>query len=566
LINADLIATFPVGIIQVNIHGKILFMNATCKEILKSYGKETLDGTIHNFLPSSSIIKVIKENNNEISVFENDKQRYYLYELPLIAGQSGLIMFIPENDFEKMINQNKKVMALKQELESIMNLSGELVTITDGAGKVLRVNATCEQIMGVKEQDFVGKEAGSLEINGVINLSSTIQVIKQKRPVTVSQTTKSGRRLLVRGFPIFDEEGHLSKVINISKDVTEEANLKKNLEETRKILSHFQDEFYNLQKRENHIVVKSKAMEEIYSLISRVAESDATVLLLGKTGVGKEVMARHIHQVSLRKQKPFIKINCGALPESLIESELFGYSKGTFTGANKEGKEGLLLAANNGTLFLDEIGELPLNLQSKLLQVLQEKEFTPLGQTKPVKINVRFIAATNRNLEDMIKQGQFRADLYYRLYVIPVTIPSLNERKEDIPFLVKHFLDLYNEKYHETKKIDNEGLQCFIDYEWEGNVRELQNTIERLVVIVPGNQISKHHLPPKIANTSHTRDDFQEEISLKAALAIYEKSILEKTLAKSSTLKEVSNKLSVDISTISRKCKKYKIDIAKMQM
>jgi PAS domain S-box-containing protein len=562
----DLVADWPVGVIHVNAKGNILFVNDTCKQIFKIEPSRYEKYLIHKIVPTSTIIKAIKEGETGISFFERAHERYYLVELPIKKGETGSIILIPEENFGEFINGSDKVKELKQELEAIMNLSGELVTITDGEGKVLRVNATCEQIMGVKEHEFVGKHAFSLEDNGIIDISSTSEVIKQKRAVTLSQVTKSGRRLFVRGYPIYAEDGTLSKIINISKDVTEESTLRKNLEDTKKIVTYYQKEIKQIQDRENKIIVKSKVMEELYNLVCRIADSDATVILQGETGVGKEVIARTIHQVSSRKERPFIKINCGALPESLIESELFGYSKGTFTGGNKEGKEGLLAAADQGSFFLDEIGELPLNLQSKVLQVLQEKEFTPLGKTKPTKINVRFIAATNRDLEEMVKAGTFRADLYYRLFVIPIMIPPLKERKEDIPFLVKHFLDIYNEKYQQSKRINYEVLQLFLDYDWKGNIRELQNTIERLVVTVQSEKITYHHLPKKMLPTTTNSTNIDENVPLKEAVASFEKIILERTIATSFTLKEVSTKLSVDISTISRKCKKYNINFAKLQL
>ncbi|MDQ1005147.1 PAS domain S-box-containing protein [Neobacillus niacini] len=302
-----------------------------------------------------------------------------------------------------------------------MNLSGELVTITDAEGIVLRVNNACEQIMGVKEYDFVGRSAFTLEKNGgVINASSTTHVIAQKRKITMNQITKSGRRLIVVVHPIFNDDGKLNRVINISKDVTEIDNLQKKLEETKSVLDYYRQELSILQTKDQEIVVKSKAMEKVYELACRIADVEATIYINGETGVGKEVMARTIHNLSNRKEAPFVKIHCGAIPESIMESELFGYSKGTFTGASKHGKKGLALAAHKGTLFLDEIGELPLNLQAKLLQLLQEKQFMPLGETKPIQVDVRFIAATNRNLEEMVRQGSFAKTyfinyLFYRL-------------------------------------------------------------------------------------------------------------------------------------------------------
>jgi transcriptional regulator with PAS, ATPase and Fis domain len=305
-------------------------------------------------------------------------------------------------------------------------------------------------------------------------------------------------------------------------------------------------------------------MEEIYDLALRLADVDSTVLILGESGVGKEVLARTIHQNSSRRNGRFLKINCGAIPESLMESELFGYEKGTFTGGNKEGKKGIIVSAHNGTLFLDEIGELPPHLQVKLLQVLQEKRVTPLGSTDPIEVDVRFIAATNRNLEEMVKKGEFREDLYYRINVIPITIPSLRERKEDIPFLIDHFFQSCNRKYGKSVSLDERAMQLCVDYPWYGNVRELQNFVERLVVTSSRELTTPEYLPNHIRE-SVQRKDTQDRFSLKEELEEYEKKLLRQALQKSRTMKEVSQKLGVDISTISRKIKKYKLDFVRSQ-
>nr|WP_285874081.1 sigma-54 dependent transcriptional regulator [Halalkalibacter oceani] len=303
-------------------------------------------------------------------------------------------------------------------------------------------------------------------------------------------------------------------------------------------------------------------MKDIHSLIYRLGDVDSTVLLLGESGVGKEVLARMLHQTSNRRHQPFIKINCGALPDTLIESELFGYAKGTFTGASKDGKEGLIVAADKGTLFLDEIGEMPLNTQVKLLQVLQEKRVTPLGRTTPVDVDVRFIAATNRDLEEMVEKKQFRSDLYYRLNIVPIHIPNLWTRREEIPFLAEYFLKRYNQQYFKQKYFGENTIEQLTKYSWPGNVRELQNTIERLVVTVVSDEIRGEHLPEhiRLQQRSHKYDT---DLGLKEAVNLFEKELIEKTLEHCYTLKEASRILKVDPSTLTRKVRKFNIQIAK---
>ncbi|WP_342043269.1 sigma-54 interaction domain-containing protein [Bacillus sp. OTU2372] len=557
----DVAEKLPFGFLVVNSKGYITFANEICEGFLDLHKSKN----IQDLLPGSTIIKVIKEGNFEVTNYYLN-ERTLLMSFPIVKQDLGAILIFQEEIFQGFVNHLPKVIELKQELEAIMNLSGELVTITDANGIVLRVNNTCEHFFGVREVDLVGKSTNSLEKAGVINVSSTQQVLEKKRKITMHQTTKSGRRLMVEGHPIFHDDGTLNKIINISKDVTEISNLHEKLEETRILLDYYQNELSHLQKQNKEMVVKSRAMEKVYELVCRVANVDATIYLHGETGVGKEVLARTIHQLSNRKKAPFIKVNCGAIPESIMESELFGYTKGAFTGANKEGKKGLALAADKGTLFLDEIGELPFSLQAKLLQLLQEKQFTPLGGTEPVQVDVRFIAATNRNLEEMVKKGSFREDLYYRLVVIPINIPSLSDRKEDIPFLINHFKEMFNQKYRLNKSFDPEVIQSFIDFEWKGNVRELQNTVERLIVTAPDQCIEMKHLPEQFlpSYASKTRK-IGNGLNLKEEMERYEKLILLQVLETSSTMKEASVKLGVDASTITRKVRKYNINVAKLQ-
>ncbi|SFC65331.1 PAS domain S-box-containing protein [Bacillus sp. OV322] len=560
----EIFEKFPFGVLVIDYKGEILSSNKISERIL-GIGKPNRKH-ISDVLPGSNIIKVIKEGDFGIISLKN-REDLQLLEISLEPGKLGLALFFSRQDYDqKLILHSSKMIALRQELEAVMNLSGELVTITDGDGMILRVNDACQQMLGVKESDFVGKSASLMEEEGIISDSSTKYVIKKKTRVTLNQTTKSGRRLLVVGHPIFSDDGTLNRVINISKDVTEISNLKKKLDETKSMLNLYQQELNILQKKDQKIVAKSKAMEKVYEMACRVADVDATIFLQGETGVGKEVLARAIHNMSNRKEAPFIKVNCGAIPESIMESELFGYAKGTFTGGNRDGKKGLAQAAHKGTLFLDEIGELPFNLQAKLLQFLQDKQFTPLGETKQVAVDVRFIAATNRNLEEMVSEGTFREDLYYRLFVVPIKIPSLTERKEDIPFLINHFLDTYNRKYNLYRSFDNKVVEILIDHEWKGNVRELQNTIERLVLTANVQTIQLTDLPDKLLqNTPASIDTKDINMNLKQEVEQFEKRIIMKALETSSTMREASKKLGVDASTITRKVKKYDINVARLQ-
>jgi transcriptional regulator with PAS, ATPase and Fis domain len=282
------------------------------------------------------------------------------------------------------------------------------------------------------------------------------------------------------------------------------------------------------------------------------------VLILGESGVGKEMVANLIHETSDRKNSPFIKVNCGAIPENLLESELFGYEGGAFTGAKKEGKMGLFELANKGTLFLDEIAEMPLALQVKLLRVLQEREVMRVGGVKPVAVNVRIIAATNRNLHEDVQKGNFREDLYYRLNVIPLSILPLRERREDILPLASYFIEQFNQKYLTKKTLSAETAEAFELYNWPGNVRELQNIVERLIVMSDGDEIQHLHLPEEITNLSSNRDKVQvlDILPLKECMEMAEKQLLRLAKQKYSSTVKIADALQVNQSTISRKLQK----------
>ena len=296
--------------------------------------------------------------------------------------------------------------------------------------------------------------------------------------------------------------------------------------------------------------------------IIRVAQVDSTVLITGESGTGKELLAETIHANSARKEGPFIKVNCGAIPESLLESELFGYDAGAFTGARKEGKAGYFELANSGTLFLDEIGDLPLNLQVKLLRVIQSREIVRVGGIKPLKVDIRIVAATNRNLVDMVRRKEFREDLYYRLNVVPINVPPLRQRKEEIPSLVVHFLQVFNRKYKQVKRISPEVIDLFMEYDWPGNVRELENLMERLVVITPSDTITVQDLPSHFGNLAKdwsNKVHVLDIVPLREAVESVEKQILEKAYVQFRTTRQMARALKVDASTVVRKAAKYGI-------
>ncbi len=307
----------------------------------------------------------------------------------------------------------------------------------------------------------------------------------------------------------------------------------------------------------SEIIGTSASLQAVFRLVEKVSTTNANILIQGESGTGKELIARAIHHHSHRANKPFVAINCGALPESLLESELFGHTKGSFTGATSD-KKGLFRAAEGGTLLLDEVGEIPLSLQVKLLRALQEHEVTPIGSTLPVKFDARILAATNRNLEEEVTKGNFREDLFYRLNVIEIFLPPLRERREDIPLLVKYFVSkIAKEQKTPEKKVLKEAMSALINFHWQGNIRELQNAIER-AFILSGDEIDAESLPPKVKTNSNHGFEIRdpdglnptlEEVERRYVLEILKSVNQDKTLA--------ANILGIDLSTLYRKLKRY---------
>ncbi|MBU5312982.1 sigma 54-interacting transcriptional regulator [Tissierella carlieri] len=447
-----------------------------------------------------------------------------------------------------------------EELKLILDLSFDQITIADGNGIFTKVSKSCEPYFGVTENGLIGCNAFELEKNGVFDTSVTAEVIRKGEKVTLIQKTGANRTLMVTGIPMFDEEGQIIKIINISKDITENQMLGQELKDIQSQLQWFQKELNKRQAiYDSKVNYKSVSMNKIMELILHICDLDATVLLLGETGVGKGYIAKVIHESSIRKNEPFVPINCGAIPENLLESELFGYESGAFTGATKGGKKGLFEIAGKGTIFLDEIGDMPMNLQVKLLHVLDDKKVLRLGGEKPIKVEGRLIAATNKDLKKLIQEGKFREDLYYRLNVVPINIPPLRERKEDVPALVKMFLDNYNNEHGTHKTISEGGYNILIDYNYPGNIRELENIIERLVITTLGDIVEDIQVAEIIEPTKEMNYNSDEIVPLKQSVEELERRILISAFEKYKTTRKVAEALDIDQSTVVKKAKKLKI-------
>jgi len=466
-----------------------------------------------------------------------------------------------DKKYDKLLKELNYYKQTYEELELIMDATFDQITITDGKGVLLKVSNNCKEIFGVSENEMLGKTVYSLSKKGVFSPSITAEVLKRKDKTTIIQETASGKRLLVTGAPVLNDQGEITKVVNISKDITEFERVKKQLEETEYLLEWYRDEIKRNEVKDKDIVVgNSNIMKSILELIDHICNMDTTVILLGETGVGKSFIAKTIHKMGKMRTQPFVQINCGAIPENLIESELFGYVEGAFTGAVKKGKKGLLEAAGKGTIFLDEIGELPVQMQVKLLHVLQERQAYRIGGTEPFDIKARIISATNKDLKELIKEGKFREDLYYRLNIVPIYIPALRERREDIPIFLNYFLAKFNQKYNLSKQISLNAYKTLSAYNWPGNIRELENTVERLVVTSNKGVIEESHISETIANLPKFVYDIDESMSLKMATEEFEKQILLKSMEKYKTTRKVAEVLKIDQSTVVKKMKKLRLE------
>jgi len=451
---------------------------------------------------------------------------------------------------------------MKNWFDTIIDSSFDGLFICDRDGKVLRINKASERIGGITAKKLIGRNVKELVAEGIFDKSVTLEVLKKKTSVTMIQHVKGGKRVLVTGNPIFDETGEIAFVVTNDRDITELDHLRDQLHETQTLAKEYISKLAELELKGidlHNILFRSREMERVIDLAIRIAVADSTVLILGESGVGKGIIAKLIHKHSDRSQGPFIRVDCAGIPDALIESELFGYERGAFTGAKDEGKPGFIELANNGTLFLDEVGEIPLTSQSKFLRFLEDHEVIRVGGTEQRKINVRVITATNKNLEQMVSSKLFRGDLFYRINVIPINIPPLKERKEDIVPLALHFLGKLNETYQRKKILSPEVVEVLYEYDFPGNVRELANIIERLVVAVENDRIELKDLPNSIKGYLKNDIPFptlQEDIPLKDALKQCENRIIERTIKKYGSQRRAAKVLKIHQATVSRKIKK----------
>lgn len=462
--------------------------------------------------------------------------------------------------------------------------TGDAAYIVDSTGKIINANGNCGYVLGISGQDILGKTIDDLWDIGIFDRKMkvflgytetavntllkdlneygleeynmkdaprlSLYAIQRKTTVTgINKLASNGKIVLYVCIPVLCDDGTVDFIISVARDLTDVMRLKSKISKLTTDLEYLKKLQYD-----NSFIGSSPAMTRVKYLISQASASDATILISGETGTGKEVVAREIFSKSNRRDKPYVRINCSAIPESLFESELFGYEKGAFTGALNCRKIGLLEMANGGTVLLDEIEELPLAMQAKLLRVLQEGEIIRVGGNSMVKLDIRLIASTNKNLMEMVETGAFRRDFYYRLNVIPIQLPPLRDRKEDIVALSGTFLERFNKKYKKNKFFESAALVQLENYEWPGNVRDLEHTVERLVVIGEQPEISGDDV--ELAIHGDRVSPVKEQLKLQDMMDIYERQLLENAIKRYKSSRKMAEALGVSQPTILRKMKR----------
>ncbi|MED0668908.1 sigma 54-interacting transcriptional regulator [Aneurinibacillus aneurinilyticus] len=446
-------------------------------------------------------------------------------------------------------------MVISKEWDTLLDLISDGIIITDHEGTILKVNKAYERIVSIKPKALVGKNIKEMVKDGTIPESSTLKVLQTKQEVTLFHENNE-KDLLYTGTPMFNERNEIVAVVNCVRDMRELNELKRTVTQIKQVNQEYREQldyFHGRESKIDGLIAESREMQHVLTLATKVAPLDSVVMLRGESGVGKEVIAKFIHTHSKRVSEAFIKVNCGAIPKDLMESEFFGYETGAFTGASKGGKPGFFELADKGTLFLDEIGDMPQELQVKLLRVLEDREFRRIGGVKTIHSDVRIIAATNQPLEELVEQKKFRKDLYYRLQVYPIVIPPLRERTTDIPHLIEYYLNTFQERHGTPTRISPEAIYILSQYKWPGNIREVINLLERLVIICSNREILPEHLPREITDCLHSI----KPVHFKEQLEWIEFQELQRALKQHGSTRKASESLQMSKTTFIRKLKKY---------
>lgn len=561
------------GIIATNVSGTIVYINQQAEKMLGCNAEKHTGIFISELLPITGpqVIECLKTGTSKWGHHVIGEKLDMVLNITLIRQGKKLGGTVCNfQDLKQLkISQDELESSsyLNQQLKTIIKASHDGIWVCDGQGKVIDINEASEKLNGIQAKHIIGKNVADLVDGGLFDRSVTLEVIETKRQVSVIQKIKRTEKLLLAtGTPAFDDEGNIFLVVVNERDMTQLNAIQKQLEQSRMVTEKYKNklaELSLLELKDQEIVAEDKKMRQVLYLALKLAHLSASdILILGESGTGKGLLAKFIHKNSNRNKKPFVQINCATLPENLLEAELFGYEKGAFTGARKEGKAGLFELAHEGTLFLDEIGDLPHSLQAKLLKYLDDHEVMRLGGLKSKKIDCTIIAATNRDLEGLVQQKRFRRDLFFRLNTFIIRIPPLRERIDDIFELVSFYMQKYSKAYRLNRRISPEALKVLQAHPFPGNVRELKNVIKKSVLM------SEHHvvddviyqsLPSGMSTFIASANDSQQEKGLTDQMLNLEKDVLRHALRCCRTTREMARFLKISQPTIVRKLKKHKL-------
>lgn len=559
-------------IVAVDNDAQIILINEASEEFLDISKEEALGTHIKNVVPETRLTEVldkkVSETGRRLKLNRQDKEIYSNRTPITFKGEvvGAIAVFQDINDIQAVRDELKDTRHELNVLDTMLNEAYEAIVIVDEDGYITKFNRAYEEFLGIKEEEVLGEH-----VTDIIENTRMHKVIKTGEKEIGHLQKIEGNEMVCSRIPI-EEDGEIIGAIGkvLFKDLKELRALAQRLEGLENQLNHYKNEIKRLEEAKysfDNILTQNKKMKYLKKLAQEAAESKSTVLIQGESGTGKELFAHAIHKASYRKYGAFIRVNCAAIPENLLESELFGYEEGSFTGAVEGGKPGKFELAQEGTIFLDEIGTMPKNMQVKLLRVLQEREVQRIGSNQVIDLDVRVVAATNENLEKQVREGEFRKDLYYRLNVINLAIPPLRERRGDIPMLARSIIaDLAHELSLEPKKLDPQTIEILKKYDWPGNVRELHNFMERCLNLADGKVILPRHLPAVVTQDTLKVNDNSSELEigdhdLDEILAQSETKAIKNALNKAEGNKtEAAKLLGIHRTSLYQKISRYGID------
>lgn len=554
--NEQILESLSAGVVVVDQNSSVVQINKYALNIINKSIKEVTGKKIEEIIPNIDMHKILNRTTKEINTSR------LIYDKELIIRVSPIYttakIVIGAVAVFQDVSELESIKELNQKLSKILESSGDLICFVDEDRKINYMNPAFKYQFPKEDKEALGKDLIDISPDGL-----RMKVFNSREKVENLVYQKEGLDMICNVEPLFIND-EFKGIISISRPVNQIKNILIKLEHSQEELNYYKEELFkrtNMNNSFNEIIGASGSLQDSLFIAEKASKSISTVLIRGESGTGKELIANAIHANSERKNKPFVRVNCAAIPENLLESELFGYEKGAFTGALKS-KPGKFSVADGGTIFLDEIGDMPKSMQVKLLRVLQEKEFESVGGIDTKKVDVRVIAATNRNLEEMMDKGEFREDLYYRLNVMTIMLPALKDRKEDINLLIEYFIKKMNSKLNKAiKGINKEALIYLQEYNWPGNIRELENVIERAMNMCEEDIISSKDLPVFLTNiTSQSHGLVNLVNGDLLPIEEYEKEIIRIAMEKHKSYNAVGKVLGLTHRTVALKCQKYGIE------